>query len=317
VSGYALPSAATLAGPAVALVVALVLPCVARVPRAVAWALFAALVGAATWWTRDAPAGNRMLALSATMFFGMKLVVTTAARHAGRPLPRGGAWVAFHVLWVGMRPWAFAGPRRGPRPGAPRLVALGIASITVGAGLLAAARALTARAWPAPLTAALALLGLGLVVHFGILRALAGLWRALGVAVGPVCDAPHRARSLAAFWSRRWNQPFSEMMQVAVERPLRSRFGTPAAVAGVFVLSGLLHEVALSVPARGGYGLPFAYFALHGLLVLWIEPRLRVAKRRPALARTWVAAWVLLPVVLLFHPPFVATCIQPLLGHHG
>ncbi|HLY73959.1 MAG TPA: hypothetical protein VKU80_07550, partial [Planctomycetota bacterium] len=73
-----------------------------------------------------------------------------------------------------------------------------------------------------------------------------------------------------------------------------------------FVFSGLLHEGLLSVPVGGGYGLPSAYFLLHGLLLL--------AERRWGLGgRAWTLFWVLVPAPLLFHPWFVRSLIWPLL----
>src|SRR5205814_651706 len=120
---------------------------------------------------------------------------------------------------------------------------------------------------------ALLLPGTSLVLHFGIFNALAGAWRRAGVDCRPLFKAPLLAASLGEFWGRRWNLAFSEMTALGVYRPLSGLVGRKAATAAAFLCSGLLHELAISVPVLAGFGLPLAYFALHGLLVL-LERRL-------------------------------------------
>ena len=65
-----------------------------------------------------------------------------------------------------------------------------------------------------------------------------------------------------------WNLAFSEMTAVAVYRPLSAPLGRGTATLGAFLFSGVLHELAISLPVLAGFGLPSLYFALHGLLVL-------------------------------------------------
>ena len=81
--------------------------------------------------------------------------------------------------------------------------------------------------------------------------------------------------------------------------------------------SGLLHELAISVPVRAGYGLPLGYFALHGVLLM-VEGRLARSGRpidgRPWIGRAWTLAWLLVPVPILFHRPFLAGVVWPLIG---
>jgi alginate O-acetyltransferase complex protein AlgI len=80
-------------------------------------------------------------------------------------------------------------------------------------------------------------------------------------------DAPLRSRSLAEFQAQRWNRSFSEMTALAVQRPLAARLGRHRAMLVSFLVSGLLHEVAISLPVGAGFGLPTCYFVLQGLLV--------------------------------------------------
>jgi hypothetical protein len=140
------------------------------------------------------------------------------------------------------------------------------------------------------------------VLHFGLLTLLAALLRARGFAVPLLFDAPWRARTLGEFWSRRWNHGFAEMSAALVSRPLTPRLGADGAVFAAFVWSGILHELALSWPVRAGYGLPTLYFMLQGGAVLW-------QRTRPS--RGFVAAALVLPLPLLFHPWFLAGVLGP------
>lgn len=187
-----------------------------------------------------------------------------------------------------------------------------------GAGcLVAGAALLTAIAWNLPrLNFEFATWGtfaaLLLMVHFGLGAMLPWFIRQIGFAVGPLFRAPEQSESLADFWSKRWNLPFVEMDRLLFLRPLRRKLGARGALFGVFIVSGLLHELGISYPALAGWGGPLLYFAIQGLLVAFIEPRLP-----PALKR--IGAWlaILIPLPLLFHAPFRAQLVWPLVQWLG
>ena len=76
----------------------------------------------------------------------------------------------------------------------------------------------------------------------------------------------------------------------------------------VFLVSGLAHELVISVPAGAGYGGPTAYFALQAVGL--------TLERGCPLKSGWIwrlRAWLflLLPLPLLFHPPFVMNVCHP------
>jgi alginate O-acetyltransferase complex protein AlgI len=126
---------------------------------------------------------------------------------------------------------------------------------------------------------------------------------------------PTRATSLADFWGRRWNMGFRTLAHDLVFAPLvRRGFSTTTATAAVFALSGIVHDVVISLPARGGYGLPTLYFLIQlaGLL-LERSPLLRPIVRHRAIGRLYAIAFTLAPVPLLFHGPFVRNVIVPFL----
>jgi alginate O-acetyltransferase complex protein AlgI len=190
--------------------------------------------------------------------------------------------------------------------------------LLAGALFLAAAPALgSADGGAMPATASL-LVGLSLALHFGLFELLVAAWRAAGVDCRSLFRSPLRSRDLREFWSRRWNLAFSEMTALVVHRPLARRLGRRAAVLGSFLFSGLLHETAISLPARAGFGLPTLYFALQGAGVLFEEGLARSGMAPRGWAeRVWTAAWLLAPLPLLFHPPFVRAVLWPLAGIGG
>lgn len=285
----------------------------ARRARGIAWLVTIAGFLAMLMITDPAPAGFRMLALVAALLYGMKGVVAVESRLRGGPALDPIRWLCFCVGWFGMRPELFAKLFTGPPlPGARKLIISGLISMVGGMTCMAAARWVTSM----PLLAlALLMVGLSLTVHFGLFDLLAGVYRHFGVDCAKFFRAPYLSRSLTEFWSRRWNIAFSEMAAIAIFRPAKSRVGAETARTMAFLFSGLVHELAISLPVRAGYGLPLAYFLLHAaaMRLEGTEPVRQALKSRP-LAHAWTIAWVLLPVPLLFHAPFRHGVLWPLLN---
>lgn len=290
-----------------------------RVP---AWFAVIAGMTLADRLTLAEPAGFRMLALIAALLIAMKGLVCVESRLAGQPRLRGFAWCAFALGWLGMRPVVFANVPGPSRPGAIDLLRKGTLFVAMGVAL-----AFFARWWSADGSSiesfdarrlvgiAAMMVAFSLTVHFGLCDLQAGFWRMLGADCRSLFRAPLRSTSLKEFWGSRWNVAFSEMTALAVFRPLKPFVGTSAAATAAFLFSGLLHEIAISVPVRAGYGLPLAYFALHAL-AMRLESRHLARKfhQRRWLGRLWTLAWIVIPLPLLFHPWFVAGVIAPMLG---
>jgi hypothetical protein len=163
----------------------------------------------------------------------------------------------------------------------------------------------------------LLLVGFSLVLHFGMLSISAGMWRFSGVNTYYLFRQPAMALSLTELWSKRWNIAFSEMTSVAIFRPLRHRIGPVGALLASFIFSGLLHELALSVPVNSGYGLPTLYFLIQGVLVLvekiLINKKINLLQNQ-AIARVWVFFWLIVPMPLLFHEEFIKRILWPMAG---
>lgn len=151
-------------------------------------------------------------------------------------------------------------------------------------------------------------LGIGALittVHFGFSNLLTAMMRLLGRPVRPLFDRPLATQTLSDFWTKRWNLPYVDMNRRLFLPELRKRLGLRQSVFATFLVSGLLHEMAISYPAGGGWGLPFAYFTLQGVAVL-AERRWKIRSRPFA----W--ATVLVPLPLVFHEPFRRVLVVPL-----
>ena len=238
----------------------------------------------------------RMFVCVGATFVLMKIAVARASGTSLAPAQ----WLAF-AAWPGMRPAIFA--RLGHPPSARALEILGGGVRNLIAGLLLLAISRELRAVPIVATL-LAFPALSLILHFGLFDIAAAFWRWRGVPAEKLFRAPLASRTLAEFWSRRWNLAFSEMISLTVDRPLRPRLGRDGARLAAFLASGILHEIAISLPVHAGYGLPTLYFALQGLFV--------ATEKRPSRVRT--IACLVLPLPLLFHPPFVRGVIWPLIA---
>jgi len=292
--------------------------------RLLAWMVTVGATAGVERLSRNEPAGVRMLVIIAALLFGMKAVVSVEARADGTPALSAWRWLGFAALWPGMRPAPFAHAGRACQPGGWPLIGRGCLNAGIGLALVGLAWLVWHHGRPHLSDAAaifvatvLLLPGLSLILHFGIFNVLAGLWRLAGVDARPLFRAPLAARSLGDFWSRRWNLAFSEMTALGIYRPLSGRLGRRAATVAAFLASGLLHELAISLPVLAGFGLPLSYFLLHGVLVL-AERRLE-REGRPvhswgAWAHVWVLGWLVLPLPLLFHRPFLRGVVWPLIG---
>lgn len=165
----------------------------------------------------------------------------------------------------------------------------------------------------------LGMIGLIFVLHFGSFHLLSLAWRRAGVNAEPLMRAPILAGALADFWGRRWNTAFSTLAHRFVFRRVAPRMGAFSATVMVFAISGLVHDLVISDPARGGYGLPTTYFFLQAAGLLFERS---ATGRRCGLGRGWIGrAFTIFvtvaPAGLVFHPPFVHAVILPMLRALG
>jgi hypothetical protein len=225
-------------------------------------------------------------------------------------------WSAFALGWFGMRPALFETfPAPSQRLPYATIAMRGISRIALGMVLVYLSAVIETTNTSIMIIADLALLvGISFILHFGILNLSTAYWRWWGVNVKELFRSPYKSRSLNEFWGKRWNMAFSEMTTLIAYRPLKFKIGKTAAMIISFLLSGVLHEIAISLPVKAGYGLPMLYFALHGILMYTEEKSAFVQKilASKILAHLWVLGWLILPIHLLFHPAFMEGVLKPL-----
>jgi hypothetical protein len=284
----------------------------AVVPRHawVGWLPLAGLPCAALLARSLLPPWEFMWVLAFSIYLGLKWVSWWRVRTHIQPA----AWrsVAYLVAWPGMDARSFLDARQRVQAPAGRNWVQALLHTTLGGFLLwSVARAVPARL---PLLRGwVGMLGLILVPHFGTLQIVSLGWQSLGVDAQPIMSSPLRSQSLSEFWGRRWNLGFRQLAHELVFRPVERTLGVGLAGFLVFVASGLIHDLVISVPARAGYGLPTGYFVLQGIGVA-IERS--SAGKRLGLGRQ-VRGWIYMaiftagPAFWLFHPPFVQTVMLP------
>jgi hypothetical protein len=229
---------------------------------------------------------------------------------------RTGRLLGYFFLWPGMRPQPFLTEKASLASERQNLWAAGLVNLFTGLVLFGLALFSGAPWWAA---AWIGMASFSFLVHFGAFDLLAVAWRRAGVPVEELFVCPIAARSLADFWGNRWNRAFSAFARDLLFRPVVRTVGPAWATLFVFVFSGLVHELVISVPAGGGYGGPMLYFLIQGILVLLESSRVfrERLRRHPMSARLWTAVAVLAPVPLLFHRPFLHNVVLPFLAAIG
>jgi predicted DCC family thiol-disulfide oxidoreductase YuxK len=232
--------------------------------------------------------------------------------------PGLGRSLGFLFGWIGMDAEDFLAKDNAPET--PRATEWLFASLKIFVGAIliwvAARMALTVNPLLAGWTG---LLGFVFLLHFGFFHLLALAWRAAGVHATPLMRAPLLARSLGEFWGRRWNTAFHQLTTGFLFQPLRGVVEVRTATMLAFLASGLTHDLVISVPARGGYGLPTLYFLLQGAGVLFQHTK--IARQchldRGIPGRLFTILVAAGPAFWLFHPPFIRHVILPMLHAFG
>ena len=272
-------------------------------------------VGAMLLWSHVAPWAFMWL-MAASIFFGAKWLTWRRTRVFLRSSRSRS--IGYLFAWPGMDADEFL--RRDSRVDVPpmREWVRTIATVAFGATLIwGVARFVLLH--DALLAGWTGMVGLILLLHFGTFHLIALLWQRAGVDARPIMDRAVGSTSVAEFWGRRWNRGFSDRVRRLVFAPVRRQVGAAGALVATFALSGLLHELVITLPARGGWGGPTLYFLIQAAALLLERTR---AARRIGLGRGGVGwAFVMLttiaPLPLLFPPPFVERVVLPFMHAIG
>lgn len=283
--------------------------------RIAAWLPLVVLPAAAVLLASGWPAWIFMWTLAFSIYAGLKWL-SLASETAPSNWTTGRA-LAYLLLWPGMDAASFLTRGRPVEPPSSGEWLLAGAKLAFGGLLIAAGVSLVDRQ---PVAAGwIGMAGVVFTLHFGVFHLLSLLWRRAGVDAAPIMEAPGMASSLGDFWGRRWNLAFRDLAHTFVFRPVVTRRGIAAATMAVFLVSGLVHDAVISIPARGGYGLPTLYFLIQGCGVLLERSRIgrRMSLRKSPRGRLLCGAVVLAPVGLAFHRPFVERVVVPMLQALG
>jgi alginate O-acetyltransferase complex protein AlgI len=268
-------------------------------------------LAASTW-----PRWAFMWALAFAIYAGCKWLTWRRTPVCGVPLWKH---LGYLLAWPGLDAAAFLNPHPPalPRP-SPGEWLFAAAKSALGLGLLFGVARLVPLRYPY-LAGWVGMIGIVMVLHFGLFHLLSCAWRQVGVEARPLMSWPLLSTSVSEFWGRRWNSAFRDLTHRFLFRPLSNCLGPRWALGGGFLFSGLVHDLVISVPAGGGYGGPSLFFALQGVALL-LE-RTAIA-RRLGLGQGW-RGWLftllvlLAPVAGLFHPPFVLAIVLPFLRALG
>jgi len=281
--------------------------------RAIAWVLAIATVLFSASITWEKPPLYRMIVIVTLQLLSMKSLVAVET-YAGKMNLKFFQWMGFAMGWFGMRPVLFE-TLPSKSLSYAKLSLFGISRIVIGLLFLYLSRVIErSEIQIFFLSELVMLIGMSLILHFGLLNLSAAFWRFCGVDVKELFRAPVKSKSLKEFWGKRWNIAFSEMTSLIVYRPLKNSWGVPKATLVAFLVSGLLHEIAISFPVQTAYGLPLLYFCIHAAL-MFAENSLafvRSINRHQIFSHIWVLGALITPMPLLFHPAFVAHVLVPL-----
>lgn len=284
--------------------------------------------------TQDQGAGFRALGICATLFYCCKGIANMEESYQSEKKLNLLQWLCFSLGWFGMRPEIFLVIGKDsikPIEGVKRRFFYGLKRFILGCFFILIAyfssntinnpfsHILDANDihW---IVSSLMLIGLSLILHFGVFNLLAAFWKSRGVDCHKLFRDPFHSKSLSEFWARRWNLAFVQFVMISIYIPLIRRFGPIITTLIGFLFAGIMHELTISVPVKAGYGMPTLYFAIQGLMVS-IEQYL-VKKQNPinqqeSLSFIWTMGSLILFLPLLFHEAYVREVIWPLIGYGG
>ena len=268
-----------------------------------------------THFPTEWPRWAMMWELALAIYAGLKFLTWKTSK------TRAAAWkqTAYLLAWPGMDADAFLGAPVDSvrRPSLGEWI-FALAKLSLGLALsrmaIAGVEGDNARLW-----AWIGGVGIVFILHFGLFHLLSCVWRRVGRPAIPLMNWPIAAESLAEFWGRRWNLAFRDVTHRFLFRPLRRRWGATAALLSAFLISGLVHDLVISVPAGGGWGLPTLYFLIQGFSLLaerstWGRS---AGLGRGIEGRVFCAAVLLVPIPLLFHDVFIDCVLIPFLRALG
>lgn len=256
-----------------------------------------------------------MWLLALSIYVGCKWLTLCRALVNEAPLWRQAAYL---LLWPGMDATAFLSLSDSVVPPRAAECWFALFKLLLGVAIFFGLARSLPYGYPY-LTGWIGMLGIALMLHFGSFHLVSCAWRTVGVDAQPLMNWPMTAVSLGDFWGGRWNTAFRDLAYRFLFHPLTRSLGPRRAMLAGFFVSGLVHDLVLSVPAGGGYGCPTAYFLIEAAGIIVERSRFG----RTAGLRQGVRGWsfttgvVAAPACALLHPPFVLRIIVPFMQTVG
>ncbi len=246
-----------------------------------------------------------------TIFAGCKWLTWWTA-------PSGAPWwrhCGYLTLWPGLDADSFLQSPSVSRPAASSWL-FAFAKFGLGCVLVWGVAPLLPRE-PDLLRGWVGMIGIVFLLHFGVFDILSLAWQSAGVGAKPLMNWPILATSVSEFWGQRWNTAFRDLTHRFLFRPLTIRYGAKPALCVGFIFSGVVHELAISMPMGAGWGGPMAFFLVQGGAVFLERSPLgvRLGLGRGVIGRMFALVFLAGPSWLLFHPPFVGGVIVPFLDY--
>jgi hypothetical protein len=216
--------------------------------------------------------------------------------------------LAFLFLWPGMDADRFLSRRQAVALPTGKLWLFALAKTVFGGVLLWGLARLAGNGFAAGW---IGMVGLIFFLHFGVFHLLSLFWQWRGIDAPPIMSWPVLANSLGDFWGKRWNAGFRDLAFGLWFVRLSKRLPPRVAALMIFLMSGLLHELVITLPAGAGYGLPTCYFLVQGMGILGERSRFGRGLRRTWVGRVFAITVVTLPIFALFPEPFVLRVMVP------
>lgn len=252
--------------------------------------------------------------ISTVLVIGVKWMVLVQLSQTGTKVTAEGAF-QYLIMWAGMDAKPFFQPRDFSHVPSRRDWLLAIGKVVGGAVLIwGVVRAIPPdqvqlRGWTA-------VVGLSMMVHFGLFELSMLQMHAQGFQVIPFMRRPFSSTSLTEFWGTRWNTAFHYAAFALLFQPFSRRSGPVPVLILTFLVSGIAHELAMSLPAGGIYGVPVAYFLAQAGFTLFQRSRMgkRLGLNRGRAGRWFTITVFLVPMAVGFLSfPFFSVVLLPLL----
>jgi len=263
------------------------------------------------------PPWELMWVLAIAIYAGCKSTTWMSARVQHAPIWKH---AAYFFGWPGMDAASFLGKVRGSARSVCRSIEWPSATAKLVFGAILCFG--VARLLPQQheyLVGWIGMIGIVLMIHFGLFQLLSCLWRSLGLEARPIMNRPIASTSLNEFWGRRWNTAFRDLTHRFLFRPFTSWFGPRLGLLAGFIFSGVVHDLVISVPIRGGYGGPTIYFGIQGAAIIFERSAFgrRIGLGAGWSGRVFTFLALIVPIFLLFHRPFVVQVMVPFMHAIG